>query len=318
MEAGQSDAAIASYREALKDNPKNLQAANGLSDALTAKGIDASGPTNSEAGDQYLEEAVKLDPKNEVAFAKLGEIFVAGEQTERGIGYYEKAVAANPAFTDAFVPLGIAYLKVGNVAKAEEYSAKADAAGAGSADAAYLRGMILFKQNKNQEALAAFQKTLTIDQPMRPLDITRPRLYDRLNQSDQSIASYKKTVEDDPTFTSGVASTSASLITTPGDYNNAANAYEQSVKYDPNNAQGHANLASAYRQEQKYPEANAQYKQAEDLGMKNDPNLYNEWGYCLGKTNEWDQSEARLKESSELGHSAVDDSNVGLGILQRR
>jgi tetratricopeptide (TPR) repeat protein len=121
---------------------------------------------------------------------------------------------------------------------------------------------------------------------------------------------YKKTVEDDPTYAPAWYDLGVSYYNA-GDYNSAANAYEQSIKYDPNNAQAHANLASAYRQQQKYPEANAQYKQAEDLGMKSDPNLYNEWGYCLGKTNEWDKSTERLKESSELGHGAVDDSNVG-------
>jgi tetratricopeptide (TPR) repeat protein len=96
-----------------------------------------------------------------------------------------------------------------------------------------------------------------------------------------------------------------------GDYNNAADAYQQTIKYDQKNAQAHANLASTYRQQEKYPEANAEYAQAESLGMKNDPNFYNEWGYCLGKTNEWDKSTDRLKESSELGHAAADDSNVG-------
>src|SRR4029079_8605058 len=106
MTAGQIDLAVTSYREALKNNPKNAAASNGLSDALTAKGIDASGPNNTEAGVAYLEEAVKLDAKNEVAYAKLGEIFVAGQQTERGIQNYEKALVAKPDFSDVYVPIG--------------------------------------------------------------------------------------------------------------------------------------------------------------------------------------------------------------------
>jgi len=310
MQSGQTDEAITTYRDALKKNPKNTAASNGLSDALTAKGIEASGPNNTEAGVVYLEEAGKLDSKNDLAFAKLGEIFVGGSQTERGILNYEKALTANPGFTELYVPLGLAYLKTGNIAKAQEYSTKADRVGAATADAMYLRGMVLYKQNKNPEALEAFQKVLSLDPNYSSAEYYVAATYDRLNQSDQSIAMYKKTVENDPEFAPawydlGVAYYNA------GQYDKAADAYEHSTKADPSNAQGHANLASTYRQQERYADANAEYKQAESLGMKNDPNLYNEWGYCLGKTNEWDKSSARLMTAGDLGHSAIDDSNVG-------
>jgi len=310
LESGQTDQAIAQYREALKNNPKNSAATNGLSDALTAKGIEASGPSNTEAGVIYLDEAVKLDPKNDVAYAKLGEIFAAREQPERAVINYEKALEANPGLTEIYVPAGLAYLSIGNLAKAEEFSAKADAAGSGGADASYLRAMVLYKQNKNADALAAFQKTLSIDPNYSSARYYEAATYDRLNQSNESIATYKKTVETDPSFAPawfdlGVAYYNA------GDYNNAASAYQESIKYEPNNAEAHANLASTYRQQEKFAEANAEYKQAESLGMKNDPNLYNEWGYCLGKTQEWDKSAGRLMTAKELGNSAIDDSNVG-------
>ena len=310
MDAGQTDQAIATYREALKNNPKNAAASNGLSDALTAKGIDASGPGNSEAGVVYLDEAVKLDPKNDVAYAKLGEIFVARDQAERGIANYEKALVANSAMTELYVPLGLAYLKTGNIVKAEEYAKKSDSVGASSADAAYLRAMVLYKQNKNPEALAAFQETLKVDPTYSAARYYEAATYDRLNQSDQSIAEYKRTVESDPQYAPAWFDLGVAYYNV-ADYNNAANAYQQSIKYDPNNAEAHANLASTYRQQERFAEANAEYKQAESLGIKNDPNLYNEWGYCLGKTNEWDKSAARLMTANELGKSAVDNSNVG-------
>lgn len=310
MQAGQIDQAIASYREAFKNNPRNTGASSGLSDALTAKGIDAAGETNSQAGVAYLQEAVTLDPKNDVAYAKLGEIFAAGDQTERGILNYEKALAINAGLTEIYVPLGLAYLKTGNIAKAEAYSTKAQAAGTATADGEYLRGMLLYKQNKNPEALAAFQKTLSLDPNYSSASYYEAAVYDRLNQGDQSIAMYKKTVAADPEYSPawfdlGVAYYNA------GDYNNAAMAYQQAIKYDPNNGQAHSNLASTYRQLERYPDANAEYKQAEALGIKKDPDLYSEWGYCLGKTDEWSKSELRLIAARELSDTAIDNSNVG-------
>jgi superkiller protein 3 len=310
MQAGQTDTAIATYREALKNNPKNARATEGLSDALTAKGIDAAGDTNADAGARFLEEAVKLDPKNSIAFAKLGEIYTTGGQTERGIQNYETALAIDPTLTDLYVPLGLAYIKTGNIAKAEYYAGKADAAGAGSADAMFLRGVVAYKQNQNPEALAAFQKTLAADPNYSSASYYEAATYDRLNQGNQSIATYKKTVELDPEFAPawfdlGVAYYNAA------DYKDAAPAYEQAVKYDPKNALTHANLASTYRQLERFADANAQYAQADALGMNKNADMYNEWGYCLGKTDEWDKSTLRLIAARDLGHEAADDSNVG-------
>ena len=95
-----------------------------------------------------------------------------------------------------------------------------------------------------------------------------------------------------------------------GDYNNAMNAYQQSLRVDNTNAQAHANLASTFRQMERYPEANAEYKQAEANGMKT-PDLYSEWGFCLGKTSEWDKSVARLETAQTMSPTAIDDTNVG-------
>jgi tetratricopeptide (TPR) repeat protein len=309
MDQNQVDQAIETYRQALKTNPKNAEASSGLSDALTAKGVEVAGDSAKMEGAQYLEEAVQLDSKNAVAYSKLGDIYTAGEQTERGVQNYEKALIADPTLTDVYVPLGMAYLKSGDIAKAETYAAKADAAGSKSADAAMLRGLVYYKQNKNSEALASFEKALSIDPQNSSARYYEAACYDRLNQNDQSIAAYKKTVEEDPTyapawFDLGVAYYNA------GDYNNAAEAYQQAIKYDPDNAQAHANLASTYRQLERYSDANVEYLAA-NQGIKNDPDMYSEWGYCLGKTNEWDKSVARLETASELSPTAVDNSNVG-------
>jgi tetratricopeptide (TPR) repeat protein len=94
-----------------------------------------------------------------------------------------------------------------------------------------------------------------------------------------------------------------------GDYPNAALAYQQVIKYEPENYQAHANLASTYRQMERYADANAEYKIASN-GIKT-ADLYSEWGYCLGKTNEWDKSVASLKTAKEMSPTAIDNSNVG-------
>ena len=308
FDKNQTDLAITNYRAALVQNPKNKRASDGLSNALTAKGIDVAGDSNNPAATVYFEEAVKLDKQNDAAYAKLGAIYDAKGEKDKATANYEKAVAINPEYSTLYAPLGLAYADTGEVAKAEAALQKSDAAGVDNVDTRFLRGVILFKQNSNPEALAAFDKTLELDGRFAEAQYYRGQVLDRMGQQDKAIGAYKTTLDIAPSFTPasfdlGVAYYNA------GDYKNAEVAYKETIQKDPNNAQAHANLASTYRQEEKFPEANAEYKAA-SVSIKN-PDLYSEWGYCLGKTSEWDKSVARLKTAEEMSPTAIDDSNVG-------
>jgi tetratricopeptide (TPR) repeat protein len=132
-----------------------------------------------------------------------------------------------------------------------------------------------------------------------------------MNQPDRSVAAVRETVTTDPGYAQAWFDLGVTYYNS-GNYPDAVNAYTEAIKYDATNGQAHANLASTYRQLERYPEANAEYKLAEANGIKT-PDLYSEWGYCLGKTNEWDKSVARLETAQTISPTAIDDNNVGWG-----
>lgn len=309
MVKGDITGATTNYREALKANPKNADAMTGLSEALTVKGVEIAGDTNNEAALPYLEEAAKNDPKNSVAFAKLGEVYDTKGANDKAVVNYEKALAIDPELTSLYVPLGLAYIESGDTAKAETYLAKADAAGMDTSDAKFARIDALSKQNKNPEALAALDQMIKAQPQNGEAYYQRAVIYDRTNQTDKAVDSYKEAVRVDPQMSAAWFDLGV-IYYNKGDYNNAMNAYQQSLRVDNTNAQAHANLASTFRQMERYPEANAEYKQAEANGMKT-PDLYSEWGFCLGKTSEWDKSVARLETAQTMSPTAIDDTNVG-------
>ena len=308
LDNDQTDLAITNFRAALAQNPKNTRATEGLSNALTAKGIETAGDTNNEAAMPFFEEAIKFDKQNDVAYAKLGAIHDAKGRPDKAVANYEKAVAINPAFTSLYPPLGLAYLDKGEIAKAEIYLQKSDAAGIDTAETRYMHGVLYFKQNKNTEALAAFDDALKFDGRYAPALYYRGQVLDRMGQQDQAIAAYQKTLEIEP-LNSAASYDMGVDYYNKGDYTNAATAYELTIKIDSSNAQAHANLASTYRQLERFADANAEYKIASATIKTAD--LYSEWGYCLGKTNDWDKSVARLNTASELSPTAIDNSNVG-------
>lgn len=308
LDTDQTDLAIKNYRDALVQNANNARAKEGLSNALTAKGIVVAGDTNNEAAAIHFEEAVKFDSKNDVAYAKLGAIHDANGRKDKALLNYEKALAINPEYSTLYAPIGIAHVDKGEVAKAEEFMRKAETAGVDNVDSRFLKGVLLFKQNNDAEALAAFNKALELDGRFVEAQYFKGQILDRTGKSAEALASYKKTLEWEPAFTPasfeiGVASYNA------GDYAGAAAAYEQVVKTEKDNYQAHANLASSYRQLERFADANAQYALA-SAGIKT-ADLYSEWGYCLGKVGEWEKASARLATAKEISPTAIDNSNVG-------
>lgn len=308
LDNNQTDLAITNFRDALVKNPKNTRATDGLSNALTAKGIEVAGDTNNEAALTFFNEAVKVDKQNDVAYAKLGAIYDAKGQKDQATVNYEKALAINPEFSTLYPPLGLLYMDAGEIAKAENALQKADAAKLDTVDVRFLRGLVFFKNNQNDAALAAFEQTLELDSRYAAALYYKGQTFDRLGRQDLAIAAYKQTLEIAPTFGPAAFDMGVGYYNA-GDYNNAAVAYQTAVQIDQNNYQAHANLASTYRQLDRCPDANPEYKLASN-GIKT-ADLYSEWGYCLGKANQWDDSVAQLKKASEISPNAIDNSNVG-------
>jgi len=308
LDSNQTDLAITNFRAALVQYAKNTRASDGLSNALTAKGIEVAGDTNDEAAITYFDEAIKHDKQNDVAYAKLGAIYDSKGQKDKAAVDYEKALAINPEYSMLYAPLGLDYVEAGDVAKAESCLQKADAAHIDNVDTRFLRGVVLFKQNKNDEALAAFSRALELDGRFAEAQYYRGQILDRMGKQDEAIASYKRAVEIQPTYTPAAFDLGVAYYN-KGDYGDAASAYQDVIKADPNNYQAHANLASTYRQQERYPDANAEYKVASN-GIKN-ADLYSEWGYCLGKASEWEKAVARLEAAETISPTAIDNSNVG-------
>lgn len=308
LDANQTDLAITNFRAALVQNPKNARAANGLSDALTAKGIEVAGDSNNDAAIIYLDEAVKLDKSNDAAYAKLGAIYDSKNESAKAIENYEKALSLNPDLAPLQATLGLAYYDAGEIAKAEACLQKAEIGGADTIDTRYLKGLVLFKQNRNTEALSAFDRVLELDGRNVMANYYRGQVLGRMEQQDQSIAALRRTLDIQPTFAPASYDLGVAYYN-KGDYNNAAAAYQDTIKHEPSNGQAHANLASTYRQMGRYADANAEYKIASETIKSAD--LYSEWGFCLGKTNEWDKSIARLNTAREMSPTAIDESNTG-------
>lgn len=311
MKTGEFDKAIAKYKEALKNNAQNQTAKTNLSQANMAKADELFDAGDSIEAKVFYQESANLDQTNYPAFIKLGLIEQESKLPDEALGSYEKALKIKADLPELFVPVATLYLEKGDTATAENYLVKAEKVSGNEADVTFLRGLIYRKQGANDKALAAFDKTLEIDPSRSEVYFYQAEIYEQTNKQTEAIAAYEKTVEAEPEnseawFDLGVANYNQ------GKYEAAAEAYNKTIALDAKNPEAHASLASVYRQMEKYPEANAQYKLAAET-IKDDADLYSEWGFCLGKVDEWDKAVARLQTARDLSPDSIDYSNLGWG-----
>ncbi|MBX3244560.1 MAG: tetratricopeptide repeat protein [Acidobacteria bacterium] len=309
LEKGELEQAISNFREALKLNANNAEAVNGLSDALTAKGIDA-GDGSDEATLALFAEAVKLDPKNEIAFMKMGEIYDELGRNAEALENYEKALSLDPALDAIYLPMGMAYAEAGNDQKAEEFLVKAEEKGSATGEARVTRALILERNGRDGEALAILDRAINADATYGACYVEKARILVKLNRQEEAAAVLHQGTVAAPGYAPIWFETGV-IAYNRGDYTAAMEAYQKVLELDADSAQAHANLASVYRQMERYAEANAQYRAAHEKGIDKDPDLYSEWGFCLGKTEEWDKAVARLSSAEQLGSTAVDHNNLG-------
>ena len=311
LEKNETDKAIEKYRQALKSNAKNQNAKLGLSEANVVKGDEITETGGTVEAKLFYQEAFKLDETNFAACVKLALIDEKLNLDDEALVNYEKALKINPDASELFIPVGNLNYRKGDLATAEIYLAKAEKTADDKAEIAFLRGLIHWKRNENDPALAAFAKTLEFDPNKVEAYFYQAEIYDRLNQQQKSLAAYQKTVEADPTYAEAwfdLGVTNYNL----GNYDKAAEAYLQVIALDKDNAAARANLASTYRQLERFADANVEYKIAAET-IKDDADLFSEWGYCLGKVDEWDKAVARLQTAGDLTSDSIDYTNLGWG-----
>ncbi len=311
LENKETDNAIETYKTALKNNPANQNAKLGLSEAYIIKGDETFAASGGEAAKPFYEEAIKTDDSNYAVYAKLAQVFEEMKLSDDALANYDKALKINPAASELFVPVANLYYRKDDFTNAEFWLRKAETNVSETAEAVFLRGLLHYKRNENEKALAAFNRLLNYDPDFIEAYLYQAEIYERLNRNKEAIFAYRRTVEKEPKsveawFDLGAASYNQ------GDYATAETAYKRVIELDANHPDAHANLASTYRQMKRYAEANGEYKLAA-VHIKDDADLFSEWGFCLGKTDEWDKAIARLQTAKDLSPDSIDYTNLGWG-----
>lgn len=303
------DTSIDQYREAIDLDGTNTEAKLGLSDALTAKANNLLESDKAVEARGLFEEAIKLNDKNSVAYSGLGEIYDAKDEKDKAIFNYEKAMALDGGLTEIYAPLGILYYEKDDFAKAEDLLPKAIAVNNSDSTTQYFLGLIRLKQNRYEDAQKALTQVTKIDASMPEAHLALGEALDKLDRDEEAIAEYNEAKRLKPGYFEAWFNLGV-LYYEQGKYEEAIAAYKEATKLKNDSGEAHANLADAYRQTNRCGFANGAYSIAANF-IKNDAELYSNWGFCLGKERSWDNAVKRLNEALALSADHIDYTNLG-------
>jgi arylsulfatase A-like enzyme/Tfp pilus assembly protein PilF len=130
--------------------------------------VERGGDVARRAGDvgaavQAFQRVATLAPKDALIRVKLGELFRDLGRTDDAIRLLREAVQLDPAAASYWNALGMVLGGNGDLAGAEQAFRAASARDGANAQYAYNLGLALARQQKRDEARAAFRRTLEID-----------------------------------------------------------------------------------------------------------------------------------------------------------
>lgn len=111
---------------------------------------------------ELFEQAMKIDPENDVVLRGLGDTTLKIKGVEASIPFYRKAVELNPVGTKGYLKLAQAYEQVGWLDKAIALLQTGNAQIGFNAELHFQLGWVYHKNDMILEAKAEFEKTLEI------------------------------------------------------------------------------------------------------------------------------------------------------------
>jgi tetratricopeptide (TPR) repeat protein len=152
---GDTDGAVAHYRQAVELRPGYAEAHYNLGRLLAQKG-------QLDEAVAHYEKVLEINPADTEARNNLGVTLSASGRLDEAIAQYQKALAIRPDYADASCNLASALLSKGNLGDAIAYYSACTAQSPNQFEAQYNLANALSRMGRTDEAIAHYQKVLEL------------------------------------------------------------------------------------------------------------------------------------------------------------
>jgi len=155
---------------------------------------------NYEEALNNLIEARRVDPTSTVAAFYLGLTYKILENYKEAVPHLHDAVTFSPPVKEAIVELIDCLYQTDNTEEAKKWIEVAEKEGISPSRIQFLKGLFLVKENKNAEAIAAFEKAKEFDKTVaQAADFQIANAYMKIGKLKDSQKRFKSLITLDPT-----------------------------------------------------------------------------------------------------------------------
>ena len=182
---GETDQAIAHYREAIALRPDYAEAHYNLARLLVARG-------DLDDAIVHYQKVLLINPADAEAHNNLGAALFAAGQLDEAVAHYEKALAARPQYAEALINLGDAMLAEGDVDGAITHYLSGLSISPDHFEAQYNVANALLQKGQLDDAILHYHKVLELLPQSADAHTNLGSALLRQGRSAEAIAEYRK------------------------------------------------------------------------------------------------------------------------------
>jgi Tfp pilus assembly protein PilF len=245
-----------------------VPADNGATAAI-ARGETAIDKHDYAGAEQALQQALKLDPNNYIAWFDLGFVYTALNRDADAIDAYRKSVGANPAIFESNLNLGLTLARASDPEAAKYLRAATELKPTAKPEEGLYRAWIslgqVLESKQPKEAVTAYRKAAEQKPGSAEPHLLAAAAAERSKDLVTAEQEYKAAAERDPKSAdaiSGLANTYLRSKRLP----EAESALRKYLAIDAGNARAHLMLGRVLAAENRLAEAQPEFERAIELG----------------------------------------------------
>lgn len=290
-----------SFEEALSAFQKSLQRYSGADDRKSTicynlgNTLFMMGKYEKAAG--FYEKALEICKDDPEILENLSYAYVRMGQADKGIDVMKRITADKSLYRPHYV-WGRLLSEAGRLDEAEDELRKACSMRADSMEAREELAKVLMRQNKTDEAIAAYNEILQLDPGNHLAWHNKANALSRNVMWKEAAAAYREAVKLKPDFHRGWYNMALALDES-GDRKAAAEAYMKTIELCPDFIEAYNNLGVALSLEGKREDALEVYEE----GIKKDPGNYSlffNMGICLMEEKRYMEAAAAFRNALDL------------------
>jgi tetratricopeptide (TPR) repeat protein len=210
---------------------------------------------------EYLEEAIKLDPNEAMAYFYRGGVLGQMRRPDKVIDDFDVAIKLQPMFSKAFFNRGNSYGEKKELDKAISDFTEAVRLDPGEYKGYANRGLLLSEKGNHVKAIDDFTEAVRLKPQFPDAFFGRSKAYDDLKKFDLAIADYSEAIRLNPRYGSALVNRGSTYIR-KREFDKAIDDFSEAIRINPKDGMAYYNRGLAYHRKKEYEKAIENYDQA--------------------------------------------------------